>query len=76
MTKPQTEAERMASEYEATVKKQGWASPETAGDDYLAGFKAAVAKAEKMEFKAHYSLGDCSPCVLIADLKALLEPKS
>ena len=71
MTKPQSEA--MAELHESELDRLK--ITRTPSYHYLAGFKAAVEQGEKMEFKAHYSLGDCSPCVLIADLKALLEPK-
>ena len=67
MTKPQSEAERMASEF---IRLGVFTEAESC--IWLAGFKAAVEQAEKLKY--HYSSG--LKYIAVEDLKALLEPKS
>lgn len=72
MTKPQSEAERIADRH---FKEFDHADPESASYDksiFIAGFKAAVEQAE--ELKCHYSCG--VKYIAVDDLKALLEPPS
>lgn len=69
MTKTQTEAERLAEEFTESYDRKRCLHSET--ESYLAGFKAAVEQAEKIE--------QCTPSLeahwLITDLKKLMEPK-
>lgn len=79
MTKPQTEAGRMASEYQKALQRTRWEhafklkaiDPEVIDEPwkiaFLAGFKAAVAQAELKSYAG---------ILKIVDLKKLLEPKS
>ncbi len=88
MTKPQTEAERMASEFsqqhEELIPINGprWRNADinlaiqmASKSGYLAGFKAALEQAEKLAKDVGECLGQ-DKAVYLADLKALLEPKS